>query len=133
MVTSISRVRLKSGSSLEGCQKRGVDQAKINSSLKFPEAVLPELYTLLIYVDPKTSMPANGRSTLNRKSHNDRRICPGGEINIAAGDIWRAVVIKRQEVDLIAGCGFGRHHQCFRSSSRLLDSKFVQAILADCF
>ena len=84
-----------------------------NNIPEFPKGISLKLLALLWDVDPETAMSAYRRCTLNCKPHNYWRIGFWCEIDVATRDIWRTIVVERQQINLVGGhCAWSHVVRC---------------------
>ncbi len=94
MGTEISRVRLKSGSSLRPISP--VHYEGVRSLLKLSKLLPVELCALLWDVDPEAAMSADGGCPFNRKPDNYGRITLGGQVDVPSSDIRAPIILERE-------------------------------------
>lgn len=74
--------------------KRG--NKKDETLLELPELVSAELSALIRYIDPQTPMTTDRRRALDGEADNDGIARLGGDVDIFASDLGRAVVVERE-------------------------------------
>jgi len=94
MGTEISRVRLKSGSSLRPISP--VHYGGVRSLLELSKLLPVELCALLWDVDPEAAMSADGGCAFNRKPDSYGRIALGGQVDVPSSDIRAPVILERE-------------------------------------
>ena len=83
--------------------------ARTGNILELAKLVSSKLGSLLGDVDPQAAMSADAGCALDCEPDRHGVVGLGGEVDVLAGDLGRAVVVEGQQVDLVGNHCWGYH------------------------